>query len=132
MTELTDKQFDKIVSDSIDAIPLKYYKHLGNVAFIIEDEPSSQQRRSLKLHPRESLFGLYEGVPLPARGGSTGLLPDKITVFRTPLKSHSRDFTHLQELVRNTVWHEVAHFFGLDHLMIDKLERKGPKKKPVD
>ncbi len=133
MIELNDTEFNAIVSDSIDAIPEKYQKYLQNVAFIVEDEPSSQQRSNLRLKPYESLFGLYEGVPLPGRGGTTKLLPDKITVFKLPIQAASRDRAHLMEIVKNTVWHEVAHYFGLDHLRIDELQQKPPKnKKPVD
>ena len=123
VVEISDKEFQALVSECIDAIPVKYQKHLGNVAFIIEDQPTKQQRLNLKLHPHETLFGLYEGVPLPQRGGNTKLLPDKITLFKYPLQSASRDKSQLKEMIRNTVWHEVAHFFGLDHLRINELER---------
>jgi predicted Zn-dependent protease with MMP-like domain len=65
---------------------------------------------------------LYEGVPLPARGGMTKLLPDKITLFKIPLAMHSPDHAALQENVRHTLWHEMAHYFGLDHKRIHELE----------
>lgn len=122
MTSVSDQEFHEIVSNCIDAIPEKYQKHLGNVVFIVEDEPSSKQREALKLRPFETLFGLYEGVPLPSRGGGTAVLPDKITVFKKPIESASRDLNQLMGIVKNTIWHEVAHFFGLDHLRIEELE----------
>lgn len=128
MVELSDTEFNDIVSDCIDAIPAKYQNYLQNVAFIVEAEPSEQQRKDLSLSSHESLFGLYEGVPLPDRGGASKLLPDKITVFKLPIQSASRNRSHLIEIVKNTVWHEVAHYFGLDHLRIEELEQKPPKK----
>lgn len=128
MVDLSDSEFKNIVSDSIDAIPAKYQNYLQNIAFIVEDEPSRQQRKDLRLRPYESLFGLYEGVPLPGRGGTSKLLPDKITIFKLPIQAASRDKPHLKEIVKNTVWHEVAHYFGLDHLRIEELEQKPPKK----
>lgn len=133
MIEINDKHFNEIVAECIDGIPQGYQRHLKNVAFIVDDEPSPQQRRDLKLRPYESLLGLYEGVPLPARGGSTKLLPDKITIFKRPIQMQSQSLGQLKEIIKNTVWHEVAHYFGLDHLMIEGLEQKAKKnKKPVD
>jgi predicted Zn-dependent protease with MMP-like domain len=123
MVQLNEEEFQNLVSDTIDIIPQKYQGHLTNVAFIIEDEPSPEQRVKLQLRPYESLFGLYEGVPLPQRGGMTKLLPDKITVFKLPLEFASRDLADLREKLRNTIWHEVAHFFGLDHIEISKRDK---------
>jgi predicted Zn-dependent protease with MMP-like domain len=122
--ELDDKQFEQIVSDAIENIPGPYQEHLQNVAFIIEDEPTQAQRQQLKLYPNETLFGLYEGVPLPARQGTTKLLPDKITIFKKPALAFSGSIEELRGHVRHTVWHEVAHYYGLDHAMIHKLENK--------
>lgn len=124
MIEVDEKKFRQIVSIAIDAIPPLYQKHLQNVAFIVEDYPTPEQAERLKLYPNELLFGLYEGVPLPQRGGATKLLPDKITIFKktAELVSHSED--ELIEHVRHTVWHEVAHYYGLDHRRIHELEAK--------
>ncbi len=124
MVQLSQLEFERILSAAIDVIPPKYLEHLENVAFILEDEPSQAQLIKLNLYPNETLFGLYEGVPLPRRGGATKLLPDKITLFKGPLERTSRDLAELQEKVRHTVWHEVAHYFGLDHQRIHELENK--------
>ena len=122
MPKLTPKQFKKIVAEAIDGIPELYQKYLNNVVFIIEDEPSAEQRQQLKLADGHTLFGLYEGTPLPARGGATKLLPDKITLFKLSLEAISRSTDDLKENVRHTIWHEVAHYYGLDHDRIDGLE----------
>jgi predicted Zn-dependent protease with MMP-like domain len=125
MLELSDKQFDQLIAEAIDAIPPLFQEHLQNVAFIIEDEPTPEQRMQLKLYPYETLFGLYEGVPLPARNGMSKILPDKITIFKTPALNVSRSIDELKEHLRHTVWHEVAHYYGLNHKRIHELEDKG-------
>ena len=121
---LSDKQFQSIVSNAIDNIPELYQQKLDNVAFIVEDEPSPQQRIRLNLYPNETLYGLYEGLPLPQRGGSLKLLPDKITIFKNPILSTSASKEDVARQVAKTIWHEVAHFYGLDHSKIHELENK--------
>jgi predicted Zn-dependent protease with MMP-like domain len=119
-----DEEFEKYLGEAIDAIPKPYSEHLENVAFILEDEPSPEQRRRLNLYPNETLFGLYEGVPLPRRNGSLKLLPDKITIFKNPLMAASPNTKILRDNIGHTVWHEVAHYYGLDHEMIHRLDNK--------
>jgi len=119
--------FESLVSKSVDKLPKVYRDKIDNIAFIVEDLPSPQQRVQLKLANNQTLFGLYEGVPLPQRQGSLKAMPDKITIFQLPIQSVVNDMAGLYDQVARTVWHEVAHYFGLDHQMIDKLNNK-PKK----
>ncbi len=118
----TDEEFDEIISVALDTLPEKYTSRLKNVAIIYEDEPSQRQRQELQLHCNQTLFGLYEGVPLPKRGGMQPMLPDKITIFKVPLAVTSKDLGELKAKVRHTLWHEMAHYFGLDHKRIHELE----------
>ena len=118
----TDDEFDQLVSDALDSLPKKYTSRLQNVAIIYADEPSFEQRQQLNLRGDQTLLGLYQGVPLPARGGQIKLLPDKITLFKLPLAYKSHDHKDLQENIRHTLWHEMAHYFGLDHKRIHELE----------
>jgi predicted Zn-dependent protease with MMP-like domain len=122
MVQVDDEHFRKLVVEAIDGIPEKYQEHLKNVVFIVEDEPNQQQRANLQ--PGTTLLGLYEGVPLPQRQGTTKLLPDKITLFKKTLEFASQDLADLNERIKNTIWHEVAHYFGLDHGRINELENK--------
>jgi predicted Zn-dependent protease with MMP-like domain len=122
MTVPTDDEFDQLVSNALDSLPKKYTSRLTNVAIVYADEPTLQQRQQAQLRPDQTLLGLYEGVPLPARGGVTKLLPDKITLFKLPLAYSSPDHQALQANVRKTLWHEMAHYFGLDHKRIHELE----------
>jgi len=122
--ELTADEFEKYLAQAIDEIPAPYGKHLENVAFIVEDYPSPEQRQKLNLYPNETLFGLYEGTPLPSRNGTLKLLPDKITIFKAPLLAASRSAQELRHNIGHTVWHEVAHYYGLDHTRIHELDSK--------
>lgn len=122
MIKVKTKQFEDYVAKAIDAIPELYQEHLQNVAFIVEDRPTDKQRQKLKLSPNDLLFGLYEGVPLPQRSGQVKILPDKITVFKDDIQMASQNLDELKNRVANTVWHEVAHYYGLDHLRIHEFE----------
>lgn len=122
MTTVSDYDFKQLVSGAIDIIPEPYQEHLQNVAFIVEDQPTIAQRKKLKLSKGDLLFGLYEGTPLPDRSGQIKLLPDKITIFKNDIELASKDIDDLRDRVENTVWHEVAHYYGLDHLQIERLE----------
>ena len=112
------------MKEAIDNIPKPYDSHLQNVAFILEDDPTPEQRQRLNLYPNETLYGLYEGVPLPQRNGTLKLLPDKITIFKNPLLAASRSLKELRHNIGHTVWHEVAHYYGLNHQRIHELDQK--------
>jgi predicted Zn-dependent protease with MMP-like domain len=122
---LSDQQFDALISRAMDELPQEYIKGLRNVAIVMSDEPDQQQRQRLKLRHDSLLLGLFEGVPQTARtGNEAGLLPDKITLFKYPLLAISNDQASLYEQIKRTLWHEIAHYYGLDHDRIDYLESK--------
>ncbi len=124
MIEVTDKQFNDIIATSLDELPDKYTSKINNVLITYEDAPSHEQRAKLNLRCDQTLFGLYEGVPLPARGSGYQLvLPDKITIFKKPILHQSHDLESLKSQVKHTLWHEVAHYFGLNHDRIHEIER---------
>lgn len=124
---LSHDEFEQIVSQAIDAIPDRYFENLKNVAFVIENNPSLEQRQKLNLRGDQTLFGLYEGIPLTKRTNNYSfVLPDKITIFKEPIESIGATKEDISAQVHKTVWHEVAHYFGLDHDKIDALENKNP------
>jgi predicted Zn-dependent protease with MMP-like domain len=115
--------FDRLVAEALAAIPEEFARYLANVTVLVEDEPSPALLADMGLDPRrDTLYGVYEGTPLPARAHDfAAALPDRITVFRGPLQ---RDFTGARRLRREiarTIVHEIAHFFGLDDRHIHRL-----------
>ena len=123
--EISDDVFAEIISHAMDELPEEYITRLDNVAVTYEDEPSKDQRTKLKLRCDQTLYGLYEGIPLTKRGAGYNLvLPDKITIFKFPLISASQDLADLKKRTKHTLWHEIAHYYGLDHGRIHELESK--------
>lgn len=117
--------FSVLISQAMDELPQEYIEGLNNVAVTYEDDPSAEQRVKLKLRGRETLFGLYEGIPLTKRSGNySGVLPDRITLFKNPMLHSSRDMNDLKRQIKHTLWHEIAHYYGLDHDRIHELEDK--------
>ena len=113
--------FYELVERALAGLPPELAALLENVAIVVDDWPGFSTPLVAE-DPEDTLYGLYEGVPLTERGwGYSGVLPDKITIFRGPLE---RDFEpdELEEQVRITVVHEIAHYFGFDE---DRLEELG-------
>lgn len=121
MIQVSDEQFDEMMGKAFDSLPKTHRDAVQNVAIVYADEPNEAQREKLK--PGEMLLGIYEGVPLSRRQGVTSYGPDKITLFKHALCWKSNSLPELQENIRHTLWHEVAHYFGLDHPAIHELEK---------
>jgi len=121
---MLDEIFEKYVNLGIQAIPKEFLDRLDNVAITIEDDPSPLQASKAHLRHGFSLFGLYEGIPLNQRGNYTGVLPDKITIFKNPILRATRDEKDLIEIVKNTVWHEIAHHFGMSEVEVRASEAR--------
>jgi predicted Zn-dependent protease with MMP-like domain len=123
--ELSDEQFDRLISRAMDELPQKYIRGLDNVAIIYADSPTAEQATKMKLDNQHILLGLYEGIPLTQRGSSYSfVLPDKITLFKHSMLRVVNNETQLFEQIKRTLWHEIAHYYGLNHHRIDELQRK--------
>jgi predicted Zn-dependent protease with MMP-like domain len=123
--ELTDEAFDQLITRAMDELPQEYIRRLDNVAIVQADEPSEEQKIKMRLDDNHLLLGLYEGIPLTQRGaGYTFVLPDKITLFKRPILAVSRTPEQLFAQIKRTLWHEIAHFYGLNHARIDELQRR--------
>lgn len=106
-------------------LPQEYITGLDNVAIVYADMPDEHQHKKSHLHEHSLLLGLYEGIPLTSRGaGYTFVLPDKITLFKLPLLAVTSTEAELYEQIKRTLWHEIAHYYGLDHDRIDFLEKR--------
>lgn len=123
MIEVDDAVFQSLIDRAFDSLPDLHRDNVKNVAIVTADVPTERQRTNTNLHPGQTLLGLYEGVPLTQRQGRDTQVPDVITLFRLPLLSMSHDEASLYENVRHTLWHEVAHYYGLDHDKIHELEQ---------
>ncbi len=123
MIEVDEPTFQALIDKAFDSLPELHRDKVQNVAIVTADFPSLEQRERLKLRGDQTLLGLYEGVPLTQRQGRQAFMPDVITLFRLPLQGMSADEDSLYENIRHTLWHEVAHYYGLDHDKIHELEQ---------
>ena len=113
---MSAREFEKAVRQALETIPNDLQAAIENVAVTVEEEPSVEDLISVGLNPKaDTLLGLYQGVPLPERGPSTyGLdLPDRIVVYRRPLLEICFSRRELLDEIRDTVIHELGHYFGL-------------------
>ena len=123
MQALDYQDIRKEVTKVVDRLPRRFREQLRNVEFVVEKRPSLELLRAEGLDPRhDTLYGIYQGVPLPDRSHlDPPLLPDKITIFAEPLLEDFPDADELREEIRLTVLHEIAHYFGMDEDQIDEL-----------
>lgn len=121
--ELTDEQFDALITKAMDELPQEYITGLDNVAIVMADDPTEEQKIKMKLRENTVLLGLYEGIPLVQRGaGYTFVLPDKITLFKHSILRVVRTEEELFEQIKRTLWHEIAHYYGLSHNHMHRLQ----------
>ena len=128
-TKVNKDDFEKIVKEAILDVPEKFLKMLSNVEIVIEENPNREQLKKLQLQKRHALFGLYEGVPKTKRWSYVQVLPDKITIFQKPIEMASSSEEEIKKVVKNVVWHEIAHHFGIDEKRVRTLEKIKKNKK---
>jgi len=118
-------EFDRLVEAAFARIPYRFRKRMHNVAMIVEREPSEQQLARGRVPRGSTLLGLYEGRPLTTRSVFDEFsMPDRITIFQGPHERLAPTPAECARLVENTVWHEVAHYFGMDERQVRAAERK--------
>ena len=111
---MTPHAFAGLVEEALRAVPLRFRRHLRNVAVIVVSDA-----------PEPRLLGLYEGTPLTERSTAAAMtLPDRISIFQRPHEEAAQSFAHLRRMVHQTVWHELAHFFGMDERQVRDWERQ--------
>ena len=108
------QRFDRLVDRAVAGIPSPFRQALDEIALVIADEPSPEQLRENGLGPDETLYGLYEGVPLDEWGGDFVPMPTRIVLFRLPLEEDFPDPDDLADEVRITILHELAHHLGIE------------------
>jgi predicted Zn-dependent protease with MMP-like domain len=108
-------RFEELVAEALDGLPDWVAKRLDNVEVLIEEVPPSRDR---------GLLGVYEGIPLTRRGlDYAGVVPDRITLFRRNIEAHASDEQSLKRVIRHTVVHEIAHFFGISDERLLEIDR---------
>ena len=112
--------FEDLVRDAISNLPTKFLAKMDNVSIIVAEKPTPDQMAENGLGPRDTLYGLYDGVPLTERGSYVPPLPDVITIFQQPIENASDSLDELEQQVSLTVVHEVAHYFGFSDQELEK------------
>jgi predicted Zn-dependent protease with MMP-like domain len=118
------QDFEKIVQEGISKIPKKFLKILDNIEITVEDFPDAEQLKKARVPRGNILFGLYEGVPKTKRWNYSQVLPDKITIFQKPIEEVAKSEEEIKEMVKKTVWHEIAHHFGIDEKKVREIEKR--------
>jgi predicted Zn-dependent protease with MMP-like domain len=117
--------FDGLVAEALARIPARFRRRMKNVALIVEAEPSPEQLARGRVPRGGTLLGLYEGRPLTRRSVFEPFaMPDRIVIFQGPHERLARSPEHLAQMVDATVWHEIAHYFGLDEARVRAAERR--------
>ena|SRR3989344_2130648 len=122
------KEFEKLVEEGFERLPRWVREKIKNVAILVEDEPSREDREAEGLSDEETLLGLYKGIPLAARGDMYGVgmtMPDTITLYQIPIEeAAAEDGMDVRDVVAETIWHEFAHYFGMDEGEVQGRERE--------
>ncbi len=116
---MESEHFQQLVEEALEELPQQFAERLDNVAVIVADLATPAQLVNVNVRDPHHLLGLYEGVPLTERPrGYAGALPDRISIFRVPIEEMSRNDEEIKKNVRNTVMHELGHYFGMDEDML--------------
>ncbi|MFQ5840142.1 MAG: metallopeptidase family protein [Candidatus Methylomirabilales bacterium] len=113
--------FEAWVREALDAVPCELATRVKNLEVVVEEWPSKEELRSVGLPANATLFGLYQGIPLPKRGTETAGLPDRIVLYRGPISERCTSAEEIREEVRRTVLHELGHYFGFDEATLEAL-----------
>ena len=128
MMNMDKEKFEKFVRNGVSAIPKKFLEKLDNVDICIENEPNAFQMQKLKMKNNSLILGLYEGTPQIKRGNYAQTLPDKITIFKKSIEQVAKSEDEIEEIIKDTVWHEIAHHFGLNEDEVRQAEIKRKNK----
>ncbi len=122
---MNQAKFAQLVIKAVENLPEEFRTRLENVDIVIEDRPTLAQLREAGLSRRETLLGLYEGVPQTERGSHYGMvLPDKITIFQKPIEANCRSDAELYTEVSGVLKHEIAHHFGISDARLREIEKE--------
>ena len=122
---MTRAEFERLVREAVTLIPPRFRREMKNLALVVEAEPSAELLEVMGVEPPDSLYGLYQGTPLPERTWDFGNnLPDRITIFQRPIEEDCEDADEIRGVIGETLIHEVGHYFGLSEEEIEAIEEK--------
>jgi predicted Zn-dependent protease with MMP-like domain len=120
---MTRRQFEGLVDKALRRLPRKFKEKVANVVVVVEDWADDETLAEMGIEPPDTLYGLYRGVDLTRRDSSYGnVLPDTITIYQGPIEEDCADEEDMAQLVRETVIHELGHYFGLDDETMQRIE----------
>ena len=122
---MTRDAFERLVVEAVTLIPKRFRREMKNLALVVEEEPSAELLEEMEIEPPDSLYGLYQGTPLPERTWGYGnTLPDRITIYQRPIEEDCEDEDEMRAVIGETLIHEVGHYFGLSEDEIEAIEEK--------
>jgi predicted Zn-dependent protease with MMP-like domain len=120
---VTRRQFEALVDKALRKLPKKFRQRISNIAVVVEDWADDQTLAEMGIEPPDTLYGLYRGIDLTRRDSSYGnVMPDVITIYQGPIEEDAVDEQEMAEIVRETVVHELGHYFGLDDETMHRIE----------
>ncbi len=110
---ISEDEFEALAERALETLPPEFAELLDNIAVVMENEPESELKREMGMDDEEELLGLYQGVPFGERDSGYSPLPDQVVLYRGPLVRITRERRELIREVRDTLVHELGHYFGL-------------------
>jgi len=120
---VTRREFEELVERALRKLPRGFKDKIKNVAVVVEDWADDETLADVGIEPPDTLYGLYRGIVLTRRDSGYGnVLPDTVTIYQGPIEEDCDDEEEMAELVRETVVHEIGHYFGLDDETMHRIE----------
>ena len=121
------RRFEALVETALRRLPRPFKDKIANIAVVVEDWADDETLADVGVEPPDTLYGLYRGIDLTQRDSSYGnVLPDTIHIYQGPIEEDCADEAEMEELVRDTVIHEIGHYFGLDDETMEHIEDSEP------
>jgi predicted Zn-dependent protease with MMP-like domain len=120
---MTRAQFERVVERALRGLPRAFREKLANIAVVVEDWADDETLDEMGIEPPDTLYGLYRGIDLTQRDSSYGnVLPDTVTIYQGPIEEDCEDEAEMEDVIRDTVVHEIGHYFGLDDETMHRIE----------
>jgi len=126
---MDNRKFEQLVGRSLKRLPKKFADALDNIVIDVEREPPSDVLDEMGIED-DGLYGLYHGTPLTEREWNYGnVLPDRIAIYQGPIERDALNDDEVEQIVLDTVMHEIGHYFGFDDETLYSIEDEKEEKK---